>query len=190
MPTLFTALSTGQAATNPTVYGATVNPYVLEKGDIVQITINNLDDGGHPFHLHGHNFQVLARSNSQPWQGDVSSFPKIPMRRDTVKVPGSGSLVLRFAADNPGVFLFHCHLDWHVEAGLSVTFIEAPLELQKQFPKGVPEQQKIICRKQQIPTEGNCAGNTRDLLNISQCAQKEHFNPNPYGSLIGGLKPS
>ncbi len=43
------------------------------------------------------------------------------------------------------------------EAGLSVTFIEAPLELQKQFPNGVPEKQKTMCRKQQIPTVGNCA---------------------------------
>jgi iron transport multicopper oxidase len=52
VPTLFTALTTSKDATNPKVYGETVNPYVLQRGEIVQIVLNNLDDGGHPFHLH------------------------------------------------------------------------------------------------------------------------------------------
>ncbi len=111
VPTLFTALSTGKAATNPIVYGETVNPHVLDKGDIVQITVNNLDEGKPSVPSPWPQFPSLSRSTSQPWQGDASKFPKSPMRRDTVKVPGSGSIVLRFAADNPGVFLFHCHLD-------------------------------------------------------------------------------
>ncbi|KAF2465184.1 putative multicopperoxidase [Lindgomyces ingoldianus] len=188
VPTLFTALTTGQNAKNPKVYGETTNPYVLNKGDIVQIVLNNLDDGGHPFHLHGHNFQVLARTTTQPWDGNTATFPKVPMRRDTVKAYASGALVLRFKADNPGVFLFHCHIDWHVESGLTVTFIEAPCDLQKQFPNGIPHQQKAICQKQGIPTEGNCAGNTRNPLDTSKCVQPEQFDPNPYGALINPPK--
>lgn len=82
------------------------------------------------------------------------------------------------------MFLFHCHIEWHVESGLSVTFIEAPSELQKQFGSGIPEEQKAICKKQGIPTEGNCAGNTRNPLDTSECVQPEQFDPNPYGSLI------
>ncbi|ORY19189.1 Cupredoxin [Clohesyomyces aquaticus] len=188
VPTLFTALTTGKDAQNPKVYGETVNPYILKKGDVVQIVLNNLDDGGHPFHLHGHNFQVLARTATQPWDGVTSSFPKIPMRRDTVKVYASGALVLRFKAENPGVFLFHCHIDWHVESGLSVTFIEAPCDLQKQFPNGIPQAQKDICRKQGIPTEGNCAGNTKNVLDTSKCVQPEQFDKNPFGALISPPK--
>lgn len=41
-------------------------------------------------------------------------------------------MILRFRADNPGVWLFHCHMEWHVETGLVTTMIEAPLELQRQ----------------------------------------------------------
>ncbi|KAF2684805.1 multicopper oxidase [Lentithecium fluviatile CBS 122367] len=184
VPTLFTALTTGRNANNPKVYGETVNPYILEPGQIVQIVLNNLDDGGHPFHLHGHNFQVVSRSSVQPWDGQTAQFPKIPVRRDTVKVPASGSIVIRFKADNPGIYLFHCHIDWHVESGLSVTFIEAPMQLQKQFPSGICAEQKAICKKQNIPVEGNCSGNTRNPLDTSNCVQKEQFDPNPYGALI------
>ncbi|KAF2118652.1 Cupredoxin [Lophiotrema nucula] len=151
VPTLFTALTTGQNA--------------------VQVVVINLDDGGHPFHMYGHNFQVMARNDVQPWDGNTSKFPQTLMRRDTIKVPTSGSLVLRFRADKPG-------------SGLSVTFIESPIELQKQFPRGIPEDHENVCRNQGIPIEGNCSGNTRNVLDTSQCVQKEQFDPNPWGALI------
>jgi FtsP/CotA-like multicopper oxidase with cupredoxin domain len=35
-----------------------------------------------------------------------------PMRRDTVDVPGGGSVNIRFVADNPGAWVFHCHIQW------------------------------------------------------------------------------
>lgn len=31
--------------------------------------------------------------------------------------------------DNPGVWLFHCHVDWHLETGLAIVFAEAPEEI-------------------------------------------------------------
>jgi iron transport multicopper oxidase len=34
--------------------------------------------------------------------------------RDVIAVNGNSYAVLRFKADNPGVFLFHCHIEWHV----------------------------------------------------------------------------
>ncbi|KAJ3392856.1 hypothetical protein HDU84_003340 [Entophlyctis sp. JEL0112] len=42
-----------------------------------------------------------------------------------------GYAVLRFVADNPGVWLFHCHIEWHIEAGLVMTFIESLEDLQQ-----------------------------------------------------------
>ena len=42
MPTLYTALTTGEAATNPAVYGEFVHPFVLAKDEIVEIVVNNL----------------------------------------------------------------------------------------------------------------------------------------------------
>ncbi|KAI8844847.1 multicopper oxidase-domain-containing protein [Chytridium lagenaria] len=33
--------------------------------------------------------------------------------------------VIRFVADNPGVWFFHCHIEWHIQAGLAMAFVEA-----------------------------------------------------------------
>lgn len=107
VPTLYTALSAGEAATDPEVYGTYTHSFVLAKDEIVQINLNNLDPGKHPFHLHGHNFQALHRAVED--SGTIedanlteSSFPHVPMRRDTLVVWPNGNIILRFKADNPG----------------------------------------------------------------------------------------
>ncbi len=110
VPTLYTALSSGNLASNPEVYGTYTHPMVLEKDQIVQINLNNLDTGRHPFHLHGHNFQAVHRSDEDAGTFEDSNvtsadFPAIPMRRDTFVLYPSGNVVLRFKANNPGEFL-------------------------------------------------------------------------------------
>lgn len=65
---------------------------------------------------------------------------------------------------NSGVWLFHCHLEWHVVSGLSATFVEAPLELQSQLT--LPADHLAACAAADIPTKGNAAGNTVDLLDL------------------------
>ncbi|KAK3297987.1 Cupredoxin [Chaetomium fimeti] len=137
IPTLYTVLTAGEHATNPTVYGTYTHPFILEKDQVVDIVLNNLDPGKHPFHLHGHNFQVIWRSPAKAGTSAGSNvtaadFPSIPMRRDTVVLNPNGNMVLRFKSDNPGVWLFHCHIEWHVQSGLMATFIEAPLAVQDQ----------------------------------------------------------
>ena len=113
VPTLYTALSTGVNANNATVYGTDTHPFVLEKGQVVDIVLNNNDPGKHPFHLHGHNFQLIARSQDEEgFYANNVTFPQVPMRRDTVLVRPNGNMVMRFRADNPGVWLFHCHIEW------------------------------------------------------------------------------
>lgn len=83
----------------------------------------------HPMHLHGHNFWVVAEGLGE-WDGSVNLDN--PMRRDThvlqpgVRGVGVGYLVIDFLLDNPGVWPFHCHLAWHVSAGLYVNFLERP----------------------------------------------------------------
>ena len=37
------------------------------------------------------------------------------MRRDTVTMPAFSHLVIRFMADNPGIWAMHCHVAWHME---------------------------------------------------------------------------
>jgi hypothetical protein len=39
-------------------------------------------------------------------------------------LPAFGWLVVAFLTDNPGAWLFHCHIAWHVAQGLSVQFLE------------------------------------------------------------------
>lgn len=78
----------------------------------------------------------------------------------------SAFTVFRFKATNPGVWLLHCHMEWHVEAGLTATIIEAPLELQQQ-QKYIPEAMANICKAQGIPTVGNAAGNSKNFLDLT-----------------------
>jgi iron transport multicopper oxidase len=112
VPTLFTALTTGVDASSPIVYGTGVNPYVIKVGKVVQIVVENHDDIEHPMHLHGYEFQVVARGSGS-WNGDETKVRHIPMKRDTVTTPASGYLVIRFKANNPGVWVFHCHMEFH-----------------------------------------------------------------------------
>ncbi|KAF7561130.1 hypothetical protein G7046_g3000 [Stylonectria norvegica] len=167
VPTLYTVLTSGSLATNPKIYGTYTNSFVLEKDEIVQIVVNNLDDGRHPFHLHGHDFQALYRSDEDagPFGGSDLDFSRVPMRRDTLVVLPNGNMVLRFKANNPGVWLFHCHIEWHVTSGLLATFVEAPLEIQKTL--SLPQNHLDACRLGKVPAVGNAAGHTKNLLDLS-----------------------
>ncbi len=95
-------MSSGLSATNAEIYGVNTNPFILKKGDVVEIVVNNDDKGKHPFHLHGHSFQTVVRSEEAAgfYVGN-ETFPKVPMRRDTIMVKPNGNIVLRFKADNP-----------------------------------------------------------------------------------------
>ncbi|KAI2463575.1 multicopper oxidase [Annulohypoxylon bovei var. microspora] len=187
VPTLYTALSAGDLATDPTVYGSYTHSFVLEKGQIVQITVNNLDTGRHPFHLHGHHFQALYRSEEDAGTYEDSGiteadYPAMPMRRDTFVLFPTGFIVLRFRADNPGVWLFHCHIEWHVASGLIATFVEAPLDLQKNLT--IPQNHLDACAAQSIPTAGNAAGNTVNFLDLT--GQPKSPDPLPEGFTTRG----
>jgi iron transport multicopper oxidase len=112
VPTLYTALSAPDTdVTNPAIYGVASNPFVVGPNEVVEIVLNNLDFGGHPWHLHGHQFQTVARSRPHAGLYDPNNpgtLPSVPMRRDTVNVLPGGNIALRFKSGNPGVFLFHC----------------------------------------------------------------------------------
>ncbi|EDN96701.1 hypothetical protein SS1G_01627 [Sclerotinia sclerotiorum 1980 UF-70] len=169
VPTLYTIMSAGDHATNPAVYGEFTHSFILDYEQTIEIVVNNLDSGKHPFHLHGHNFQVIQRSDEDAGIFDSTNttrttYPPTPMRRDTVVLRPSGYLVLRFKSDNPGVWLFHCHIEWHVDQGLIATMIEAPLQLQKSLT--IPEDHIAACEARGIPYIGNAAGNTVDFLDV------------------------
>ncbi|KAI1186388.1 Cupredoxin [Nemania serpens] len=169
VPSLYTALSAGEQATDPAVYGTHTNAFVLKQGEVVQIVVNNLDSGRHPFHLHGHDFQAIYRSEEEAGTFEdanvtAADFPEFPMRRDTLVLYPDGNIVLRFRANNPGVWLFHCHIEWHITSGLIATMVEAPLDLQKMLT--IPQGHLDTCASQNIATVGNAAGNARDFTNL------------------------
>lgn len=101
----------------------------------VDLVINNLDDGAHPFHLHGHKFWILDSGNSY---FNFARYDNIPDRgqvmRDTMQVNGYGWVLVRFVIDNPGIWAFHCHFAWHMAAGLSMQFLALPEELMEMEP--------------------------------------------------------
>jgi len=165
VPALYTAATVGENNTNPIVYGQ-INPFVVKKGDIVQLVINNQEGATHPFHLHGHHFQILDRPRGYTgdWPGRDVNYNPTPNRRDTVTVWPWSHAVLRFKAENPGVWLFHCHIEWHVEMGLTASIIEGPEQLRgKQFPEDHLEN----CRIGGVPTRGNAAGNVENPLDTT-----------------------
>jgi FtsP/CotA-like multicopper oxidase with cupredoxin domain len=68
----------------------------------------------HAMHLHGHHFRVIER-NGKP----VTGAPW----RDTELVAVDEQVRIAFVADNPGKWLFHCHMLEHTAAGM-VTWID------------------------------------------------------------------
>ena len=90
-------------------------------------------------HLHGHNFHVLAEGFGT-WDGTIVN-PNNTQQRDVQLVrPAQDAntpayIVLEWQQDNPGVWPLHCHIAWHVSAGLYVNVLERPDDIQNiDFP--------------------------------------------------------
>ncbi|KAJ9545289.1 hypothetical protein OSB04_024996 [Centaurea solstitialis] len=100
----------------------------LRYNSTVQIVLQNtaligIED--HPMHLHGFNFYVLAHGfGNYNSTNATASFNFInPQERNTFGVPVGGWAVIRFRANNPGIWYMHCHLDVHLPWGLGMAFL-------------------------------------------------------------------
>lgn len=92
-------------------HGAVMEPlFVFERGRTQVLKIRNDTAFPHPMHLHGHSFRLLSR-NGRP----VPGRPWL----DTVLVAAEDRVAVAFVADNPGDWLFHCHVLEHMQAGMS-----------------------------------------------------------------------
>ncbi|GAA0169610.1 oxidase [Lithospermum erythrorhizon] len=102
--------------------------YRLRFGSSVQVVLQDTSIGGiedHPIHLHGYHFFVVGQGfgNFNP-RTDTAKFNLVdPPVRNTINVPTGGWSVIRFIADNPGVWLMHCHIDSHLTWGLAMAFV-------------------------------------------------------------------
>jgi FtsP/CotA-like multicopper oxidase with cupredoxin domain len=88
-----------------------VPPLPIAKGERVALVLTNSTGMPHPMHLHGHRFQVVQ----------IGRFGFAGAVRDTVRVPAGGRVVIVFDADNPGWWAFHCHMLYHMAAGMFTT---------------------------------------------------------------------
>ncbi|KAF5446895.1 hypothetical protein F2P56_032491 [Juglans regia] len=101
---------------------------VLQYNTSVELVMQDtsiLGAESHPLHLHGFNFFVVGQGfgNFNP-NKDPANFNLVdPVERNTVGVPAGGWVAIRFIADNPGVWLMHCHFDVHLSWGLRMAWI-------------------------------------------------------------------
>ncbi|KAL7173087.1 hypothetical protein ACSBR2_032537 [Camellia fascicularis] len=108
------------------VYGTKLHK--MKFGSRVQIVLQDtaiVTTEDHPIHLHGYHFYVVGQGfgNFDP-RRDPARFNLIdPPQRNTIDVPVGGWAVIRFVADNPGVWLMHCHIDSHLMWGLATSII-------------------------------------------------------------------
>ncbi|MFF4753723.1 multicopper oxidase family protein [Streptomyces sp. NPDC002514] len=79
--------------------------HAIRQGERVRLILINATDMWHPLHLHGHTFAV----------GGLNG---VGARKDTSIVLPHRKLVADFDADNPGLWMLHCHNQYHSESGM------------------------------------------------------------------------
>ena len=86
--------------------------FVFRQGTRYRLTMRNQTDDAHPMHLHRHRWE-LVEINGKTTAGVI---------KDTVVVPYFGRAVVDFTADQPGLSLFHCHIQQHMDYGFKALF--------------------------------------------------------------------
>lgn len=79
----------------------------------------------HSLHLHGYAFQVIDMGTRDEYESGRSSFANathLPVIKDTITIPWRGFIKFRFRATNPGYWIFHCHLEFHIMTGMKLIF--------------------------------------------------------------------
>ncbi|XP_019182569.1 PREDICTED: laccase-11-like isoform X1 [Ipomoea nil] len=125
-PTPFNYTGAPLTANLRTVRGTRLSKIAFNSSvELVIQDTNLLSVESHPFHLHGYNFFVVGTGvgNFDPTKDPANYNLVDPPERNTVGVPTGGWAAIRFRADNPGVWFFHCHLELHTGWGLKTAFV-------------------------------------------------------------------
>jgi FtsP/CotA-like multicopper oxidase with cupredoxin domain len=83
-----------------------VDPMVVRRDDRVRIRLGNLTMTNHPFHIHGHRFEVTGTDGG--WLPPAARWPEV-----TVDIGVGQMRAIEFVADAPGDWAFHCHKSHH-----------------------------------------------------------------------------
>jgi FtsP/CotA-like multicopper oxidase with cupredoxin domain len=86
--------------------------FVLKQGTRYRLIFRNRTDDAHPLHLHRHLFELT----------EIYGKATAGIIKDTVVVPLYGRASVEFVADQPGLTLFHCHIQHHMDFGFKALF--------------------------------------------------------------------
>ena len=85
---------------------------MVKDGQLIKLHFDNQTNLYHPMHLHGHIFTVLDQ-NGKPLSGS-------PVHQDTILVPPHATYDVAFVANNPGIWMLHCHNFLHANWGMDM----------------------------------------------------------------------
>nr|ALE66817.1 laccase A [Antrodiella faginea] len=121
----------------------------LPKNAVIEFSMpGGVVGGGHPIHLHGHNFWVIRSANSSVYNYND------PVIRDVVNIGTTGdNVTIRFETNNPGPWFLHCHIDWHLDLGFAVVMAEDIPDAAAANP--VPAAWNELCPLYDALTPGN-----------------------------------
>ncbi|MGP8258580.1 MAG: multicopper oxidase family protein [Acidobacteriaceae bacterium] len=86
--------------------------FVLQQGTRYRLVMRNRTDDAHPMHMHRHLWE-LAEINGKKTANVI---------KDTVVIPYYGRAIVDFTANQPGLTLFHCHIQQHMDYGFKALF--------------------------------------------------------------------
>jgi FtsP/CotA-like multicopper oxidase with cupredoxin domain len=84
----------------------------LKQGRRYRLRMRNASDDIHPIHLHRHSFELTS----------IAGRPMAGVLKDVVMLDGYQEAEVDFVADNPGMTLFHCHQQLHMDFGFMALF--------------------------------------------------------------------
>jgi FtsP/CotA-like multicopper oxidase with cupredoxin domain len=86
--------------------------FVLKQGNRYRLVFRNRSEDAHPLHMHRHSFELV----------EINGKATAGVMKDTVVVPSYGRATVDMVADQPGLTLFHCHIQQHMDYGFKALF--------------------------------------------------------------------
>jgi FtsP/CotA-like multicopper oxidase with cupredoxin domain len=86
--------------------------FMLKQGGRYRLVFRNRSEDDHPLHMHRHSFEIV----------EINGKATLGVMKDTVIIPGYGRVSVDMVADQPGLTLFHCHIQQHMDYGFKALF--------------------------------------------------------------------
>jgi len=91
-------------------YWPNIEPLQVKAGKRYRLIMHNSNEDPHPMHLHRHSFELT----------NIAGTPTAGINKDVVNVARNTSVEVDFVADQPGLALFHCHTQQHMDFGMKM----------------------------------------------------------------------